>query len=314
MVSKTKVAEIMLFCLANGEKETKEKFGLTDETWNRYKREYKKQYGAIDDILALKARFSEEELSHIAKGERPPLHNSVKHSFEGERLKLGIISDPHFGSIYTDSSLTEQAIEEFHKQKVDMIVSPGDLVEGMMGRPGDVYELSHIGYKAQRDEAIRVLGKKKESIPFYTISGNHDVSFNSKHGVGANIVEDICSAIPNAHYLGYDEGDIHIKNIVIRLFHGGDGSSYATSYRGQKLIESFSGGEKPALAITGHTHKQIYMFNRNVHYIEAGTLQYQSSWMRGKKLAAHVGFSIADLVIGDGEIKSLSYTWYPFYK
>ena len=313
MVSKAKVAEIMLYCLSNGEADTKEKFGLTDETWNRYKREYKKQYGAIDDILALKARFSPEELASIAKGERPAQHNSVNYDFDGEKLKLGIISDMHFGSIYTDSSLTEKAIEEFHKQNVDMIVCPGDIVEGMMGRPGDVYELSHIGYKAQRDEAIRVLSKKKESIPFYSIAGNHDSSYNSKHGVGANIVEDICSAIPNAHYLGFDEGDIHIKDVIIRLFHGGDGGSYAVSYRGQKLIEAITGGLKPNLFIAGHTHKQFYMFNRNVHYIEAGSLQYQSSWMRGKKLAAHTGFSIADLTVGDG-IKSLSYIWYPFYK
>ncbi len=139
-------------------------------------------------------------------------------------------------------------------------------------------------------------------------------SYNSKHGVGANIVEDIISALPNAHYLGHDEGDIHIAGIIVRLFHGGDGGSYALSYRGQKIIEAISGGTKPNLLIAGHSHKSIYLFNRNIHYIEAGTLQTQSSWMRGKKLAAHVGFSIADLTVADGSIKSLSYTWYPFYK
>jgi predicted phosphodiesterase len=218
----------------------------------------------------------------------------------------------HFGSIYTDPNMTLEAIKVFDKEKVDIVVCAGDIVEGMMGRPGDVYELSHIGYKAQRDESIRVLSNIKQ--PFYSISGNHDASYNSKHGVGANIVEDICSNLSNATYLGHDEGDISVKGIMIRLFHGGDGAGYAISYRGQKIIEALSGGEKPNLLITGHSHKSIYMFNRNVHYIEAGTLQMQSSWMRGKKLAAHVGFSIANLTIKDKEIKSLQYTWYPFYK
>lgn len=314
MVSKGKVAEIMLFCLANGEVQTKEKFGLTDETFNRYKREYRKQYGEIDNLLAIRERFSPDELAHIAKGERPIPHNGIEHSFAGTKLKVGIISDMHFGSVYTDPTMTEKALEVFETEKVDIITCPGDLVEGMMGRPGDIYELSHIGYKAQRDETVRVLGKKNPNIPLFAISGNHDASYNSKHGIGANIVEDILSSIPNTHYLGHDEGDIYIAGIVIRLFHGGDGGSYALSYRGQKIIEAITGGTKPNLLIAGHSHKAVYLFNRNIHYIEAGTLQTQSSWMRGKKLAAHVGFSIADLTVADGSIKSLSYTWYPFYK
>jgi hypothetical protein len=36
--------------------------------------------------------------------------------------------------------------------------------------------------------------------------------------------------------------------------------------------------------------------------------------MRGKKLAAHVGFWVLDLIIGDKEIKSLQARWYPFYR
>lgn len=314
MIGKAKVAEIMLYCLAHGELDTKEKFSLTDETFNRYKREYRKQYGDIDSLLAMKERFSPEELAHIARGERPIQHNGIEYSFDGTKLKVGIISDMHFGSSYTDPTMTEKAFEVFDKEKVDIIACPGDLVEGMMGRPGDIYELSHIGYKAQREEAIRVLSRKNPDIPFFAISGNHDASYNNKHGIGANIVEDILSAVPNSYYLGHDEGDIHIAGIIIRLFHGGDGSSYALSYRGQKIIEAITGGLKPNLLIAGHSHKAVYLFNRNIHYIEAGTLQTQSSWMRGKKLAAHVGFSIADLTVADGSIKSLSYTWYPFYK
>jgi predicted phosphodiesterase len=222
------------------------------------------------------------------------------------------MSDTHYGSIYTDTSHSIAAITEFNKQKVDLVVHPGDITEGMMGRPGDVYELSHIGYKAQRAESIRMLDMI--DAPFYAISGNHDMSYTSKHGTGANIVEDICEGMKQkGHYLGHDEGDIQINGITIRLFHGGDGSSYALSYRGQKIIEAITGGTKPNIMFTGHSHKSFSMFYRNIHYIESGTLQKQSSWMRGKKLAAHVGFFIAEVTIADNGVKAFSPTWCPFY-
>jgi predicted phosphodiesterase len=230
----------------------------------------------------------------------------------GSNIKIGVMSDNHLGSIYCDPKLTVEAIEEFHRQNVDMVIHPGDIVEGMMNRPGDIYELTHIGYKAQRELAISVLKEIKK--PLYMISGNHDYSYTSKHGTGANIVEDICNSI-GAVYLGHDEGDIEINGIRIRLFHGGDGSSYAISYRGQKLIEAITGGSKPEIFVAGHCHKSLYMpAYRNVHYIEAGTLQWQSSWMRGKKLAAHVGFWILNLVVAEKEVKSMQAQWYPFYK
>jgi predicted phosphodiesterase len=311
---KQKLSEMMLYSLAHGEKETIEQFKLNIETWNRYKRECRKYFGeGLESLVKLKEQFSDDEIKMLATGSRPNPHNTTAHNFTGTNLKIGVMSDNHLGSAYSDPKLTLETIAEFNKQKVDMVVHSGDIVEGMMGRPGDVYELTHIGYKAQRDLAIATLSGVSQ--PLYMISGNHDYSYNSKHGTGANIVEDICNAIPNAQYLGHDEGDIEINGITIRLFHGGDGSCYALSYRGQKLIEAISGGSKPAIFIAGHSHKSIYMpAYRNVHYIEAGTLQWQSSWMRGKKLAAHVGFWVLDIIVGDGEVKSIKAQWTAFYK
>lgn len=311
---KQRLSEIMLYSVAYGEKATIEHFGLSDETWNRYKREYRKQFGSdLDSILKIKDRYTEDELKMLSGGARPNPHNTVSHQFTGTSIRLGVMSDNHLGSIYSDPLLTKEALIEFNRQKVDMILHAGDIVEGMMGRPGDVYELTHIGYKAQRDLAVETF--QIAEAPLYIISGNHCRSYSSKHGVGADIVEDIAKRLKNATFIGDDEGDLEIAGIRIRLFHGGDGSSYAISYRGQKLIEALSGGSKPALLVAGHTHKSYYMpAYRNVHYIEAGTLQWQSSWMRGKKLQAHVGFWIVDMVVGEGEIKSLCPRWYPFYK
>jgi predicted phosphodiesterase len=313
MVNKEYVTKLAMYAIVHGESEAKKSFSLNDETWNRYKREIKKTFGDISDILSIKEQFSKDELQALASGVRVVSPHNATIDFTGDRVKFGIISDTHIGSRYTNPDNIFAAIDEMKKEKVDFIVHPGDITEGMMGRPGDIYEMTHIGYKAQRDESIRIFSKVE--VPLYMISGNHDLSYDTKHGVGVNVVEDICNAIPNAVYLGEGEGDLHIKNITIRLFHGLDGANqYALSYRGQKIIEGITGGEKPHIIFAGHSHKALSFFYRNIHYIETGTLQYQSAWMRGKRLAAHTGFWIVEMCINDEGVAWFQPRWYPIYK
>lgn len=126
-------------------------------------------------------------------------------------------------------------------------------------------------------------------------------------------VKDVANRLTNVHFLGHDEGDLILNGTRWRLWHGEDGSNYATSYRLQKIVESFTGGEKPNVLLTGHTHKQGYFFDRNIHVVSGGALCRQSAWMRSKKLANHAGFHIIRATISEGEIKRFSPTWYPFY-
>ena len=136
--------------------------------------------------------------------------------------------------------------------------------------------------------------------------------YAAKANMGALIVKDICESI-GAEYLGEHEAVININGVKIMLWHGEDGSSYALSYRIQKIIESLSGGEKPNILITGHDHKQGYFFTRNIHAVLGGCLQKQTPWMRRKKLAAHEGFWIIEARINDSEVKRFKPEWIPFY-
>ena len=58
------------------------------------------------------------------------------------------------------------------------------------------------------------------------------------------------------NYIGHVEADAEIRcgkfSQIIKIQHPGGGSAYARSYKGQKMVESFSGGEKPAILIQGH--------------------------------------------------------------
>lgn len=90
-------------------------------------------------------------------------------------------------------------------------------------------------------------------------------------------------------------------------------NSYALSYRLQKVIESMTGGTKPAILLAGHVHKFCYIFERNVHAISCPSMQMQTNWMRGKKLASHTGFLVLDFETHDGCVCNLSVRLYPFY-
>jgi hypothetical protein len=127
-------------------------------------------------------------------------------------------------------------------------------------------------------------------------------------------VEDISKQIDNFHFIGHGEGDISLKGKAnLKLWHGEDGNSYALSYRLQKILESLTGGEKPHAMLCGHTHKFVDIFERHVFCTSIGSMQSQTPWMRGKRIAAHTGFAIIDYWVNDSGICKKTHTWYPFY-
>jgi predicted phosphodiesterase len=299
-----------------------EHFGLQRETIRRYVRKGNRSDGAdvADGVDVMKsnktlekiaALYTPKELKLLANGGMPTEYgHKPVHNFKGEKWKIGYLSDTHLGSVYTDTTYLEDAHREFKKAKVDMIVHAGDVFEGMSNRPGHMYECSHLGYDKQLQHGIDVFSKF-DFCPVYMVDGNHDRWFMKSNG--AKIVKALCKELPCAKFIGHDEGDIVVNKVRIKLWHGEDGSSYALSYRLQKLIESFSGGEKPHLLYAGHVHKYGKFFIRNVHCISTGSIQKQSKWMRGKRLAAHTGFGITELTINDGGVGKITDTYYPFY-
>jgi len=257
--------------------------------------------------------YTDSELQAIANGGRilPGIENVPIISFEGQRIRIGAITDSHIGHLKFSEDRLFQAFEEFRKEKVDFITHSGDVVDGMSNHAGQIYELSHIGYEQQKDYAVKLFSQWTDS-EIYAISGNHDRWYIKSNG--ANIVKDISIQCPNFHFIGHDEGDISLKGITtLKLWHGEDSSSYALSYRLQKIVESLTGGEKPGLLLCGHTHKYVKIFERNIHTMSVGCLEAQTSWMRGKRLAAAVGFSIIDVWLGTKGITKITETWHPFY-
>jgi len=226
------------------------------------------------------------------------------------RVVIGFVTDTHIGEESFHDDLWQAFIDECEAEGVNLILHAGDVHEGMSNRPDQVYHLEDIGSSAQMDHAERLFSLT--DIPIKVIDGNHD-----RWGIkssGLFMVADLARRLPHVEFLGSDYGELTINGTRWMLWHGEDGSSYATSYRIQKLIESFTGGDKPQALLCGHTHKQGYFFDRNIHAVSGGALSYQSTWMKSTKKASHTGFHIIRATIRDGQIVRFSPTWYPFYR
>jgi predicted phosphodiesterase len=316
-VTENYLKQIVAYVNTYGEERTIADYGFKSSVLERYLRGAK-QAGLMANLETkvlskIQERYTPDELTAIANGGRimPGIANVPIVSFEGEHIRIGAITDTHIGHMCFDDDRLYQAFEVFKKEKVDFITHSGDVTEGMSHRPGHIYELNHLGYDAQKKHAIELFGQWKDT-DIQAISGNHDRWFLKSNG--ANIVGDIDSALSNFHFIGHDEGDISLNGkATLKLWHGEDGSSYALSYRLQKIVESFSGGEKPNALFAGHVHKYVQIAERNVYATSVGCLERQTSWMRGKRLSAHVGFCIVDIWVNKKGICKMTTTWYPFY-
>jgi hypothetical protein len=123
---------------------------------------------------------------------------------------------------------------------------------------------------------------------------------------------------PDMVYLGLDEADVVLHDgparPVLRVIHPSGGTSYAESYRPQKIVESYSGGEKPTVLAIGHYHKMGVYDIRDVLTLQAGCLERQTPFMRKLSLAARLGFWIVELRFTEsGSLRRAKTEWFKYY-
>lgn len=236
---------------------------------------------------------------------------TFSHKWNPKKIKLGILPDTHIGSKFFDKQILDDAIRTFDREKVDAVYHVGDVVEGQSNRDGHVYELDLLGVTNQVDYACQLLSKIKQ--PLFFLEGNHHLWGMNKANQGVEIGKMLESGLENATKIGDMVADVKLaQGILFRLSHEG-ASAYALSYSGQKRINALEGGTKPNIIMNGHLHKSLYMFYRNIHYFEAGSMQRQTPFMAMKGSPAMLGYWILDLAIQKGQLKELTPKWRPFY-
>jgi UDP-2,3-diacylglucosamine pyrophosphatase LpxH/biotin operon repressor len=233
--------------------------------------------------------------------------------WKGNRIvRFGIASDTHINSKYTQLTHLHNLYDLFAAEGIKHVYNAGDIDEGEQMRPGHQYEC----YTQGADEHVAEIVKnypRRPGITTHFITGNHDASIIKR--TGYNIGRAIAKDREDMIYLGQDCAIIHLTpNCTLELRHPWDGSSYAISYKPQKMIEAMSGGEKANILVTGHYHKAEYLFYRNVHSILAGTLCAQTPFMRGKSISAHMGGWLVEAEVTEsGTIRRFKPEFVPYY-
>lgn len=239
--------------------------------------------------------------------------------FVGKPISFGVVADMHMCSTSERLDVLEAAYDEFARRKINTVLCPGNYIDGECRF--NQHELKAHGIADQCHYALDHWPQRKGIKTYYVDGDDHEGWFQQREGIEFGrylALEARSRGRDDLTYLGYMEADFELKapggSSVVKLIHAGGGSSYAYSYSSQKLAESFQGGEKPAVAIIGHYHKQEYCFPRNVHCVQSGCCQDQTRFMRKRKLAAHVGFAVITLQQdAKGSISRFGVEFFPFW-
>jgi len=243
----------------------------------------------------------------------PPTSNWQARPWGGERLlRFGLVSDTHIGAVDTQLTLLHHLYDYFEREGITDVYHAGDLTDGEKMRPGHEYELYMHGADAQAAHTMKVYPRRKGIITRF-ITGNHDYAFIRT--IGLDIGRQVAAQREDMEYLGYMHATVQLSpGCTLELRHPQDGSSYALSYKVQKMIEAMAGGEKPSILAVGHYHKRGYFEYRSIHAVMVPTTQGQTNFMRGKGLSAHLGGAIIELKLrDDGVISEFVPRFIPFY-
>lgn len=202
------------------------------------------------------------------------------HTWKGDTLRFGVIADTHLCSKYCRIDLLNEFYDIIAAEGIDTVFHAGDLVDGEGVYRGHAYELEVIGSDAQVDYAVKNYPRRK-GVTTKFITGNHDLSYFKNQGQDVGVA--IAEKRPDMVYLGQLQAFVKLTDtLTIQLLHPDGGLPYSISYRPQKIIEGIFGGKKPNLLIIGHLHQALYLFERNIHCLLAGSWQDQTPYLTRK--------------------------------
>jgi DNA polymerase II small subunit/DNA polymerase delta subunit B len=225
-------------------------------------------------------------------------HVSVERAISNH-VRFAVTGDTHIGSLYAHPKALKGFYEYAQDAGCEVVYHAGDVLDGHRVYRGQEFELRDIGLDAQVERLAEVCPR---NVPTSFIVGNHDQSF--KVAAGAPVGK-LISQATGWTFLGEEQARVEWQTpngaFSLQLIHPGGGSSYALSYRCQKIVESLEGGTKPDMLAIGHYHKAEFIPSyRNVALLQTGTFQRQTPFMARQGLAAHVGGWIIDVTVGEG--------------
>jgi len=169
---------------------------------------------------------------------------------KGNTFVFGLFGDTQTGSMYSAPECWNAWAEHAKARGATALYHTGDVLDGHRIYKGQEFELREVGMERQLERLVK--DAPDVGIPVEFIVGNHDLSLKHLAGVniGKAIEERMLKAGRKWKFLGEETGYVEVMTPIgkifrLRLLHPGGGSSYAISYRLQKIIESLEGGTKP---------------------------------------------------------------------
>lgn len=216
----------------------------------------------------------------------------------GDWTRLGLVSDTHLCCKEERLDALHAQYDLFVKEGITTVFHAGNIVDGYVARinGGSVFDSTIDG---QAQYVVDNYPKRAGIITNFITGDDHESWFAPGFNFGAYL--DMVAKREDRHdlnYIGHVEADVELRcgehKQIIKIQHPGGGSSYARSYKGQKMVESFQGGEKPAILVQGHYHVSGYSFDRNVHIVGMPGFQDQTIFGRKKHLRFEIGGCIIE--------------------
>lgn len=233
--------------------------------------------------------------------------------------RWGVLSDTHLCNRNCRLDALEAAYDIYEVEGIGTVLHLGNMIDGEFR--GNRSELLAHGVEGQLAYTTQNYPKRKGVATKFLSADCHEGWWARDTGLDigrhmGNTFRD--SGRGDLQWIGHVQRDLELHpdnpQAVLRLFHPGGGSAYALSYPVQKHVESWQGGEKPAMAFFGHYHKYDANYIREVFCLQAGAVCDQTLWMMLRKLAAHVGVCIVEVHLSEmGSVSRVKHEWIPFY-
>jgi hypothetical protein len=216
----------------------------------------------------------------------------------GSFFDVGLVSDTHLACKEERLDALHNQSDLFAAEGIRTVLHAGNIVDGYVPRiNGGSVHCTGID-----DQVQYVIDNypKRDGIATHFITGDDHEGWWMKEGFNFGAYLEMLArrqGRTDLNYVGHVEADVEVNTgaarpTIIKVQHPGGGSSYARSYAGQKQVEAFQGGEKPAILVQGHYHVSNYMLERNIHVIGMPGFQDQTIFARKKRLRMDVGGAI----------------------
>lgn len=240
--------------------------------------------------------------------------------FDGSWAKFGATGDNHLCNKHQRLDVLNALYDIYEYEGITTVFNTGNWIDGEAGKLNK-HELFVFGLDAQIDYANEYYPKRKGVTTYFLAGDDHEGWYQQRECIEIGRYWEQRAREAGREdlvYLGYLEADVEVRtragSLKVRVMHPGGGSAYALSYTGQKMVESFQGGEKPQILLQGHYHKFNVGYPREVWVVDTGTTCGQTTFMRKRKLQAMVGGCICHVHQDErGPVNRFRSEFIPFY-